>query len=86
MYFVCLRGILRIKITIIWNLREKRLRERIYKLRHYLLNGVTSISKMNQIEKYVQRQQELKQDRDERVKRKRNGNDAISIGDDDIAW
>ena len=52
-------------------MEEKRLRERIYKLRHYLLNGVTSLSKMEKIDKYVARQQELKQERDERIRLKR---------------
>eukprot|EP01083_Nonionella_stella_P046617 124787_1 len=42
-------------------MEEKRLRERIYKYKHYLLNGITSIEEMERIEKYVQMQQEMKQ-------------------------
>ena len=52
-------------------MEEKRLRERIYKLRHYLLNGVTSLNKMEKIDKYVAKQQELKQERDERIRLKK---------------
>merc|ERR1712154_342487 len=48
-------------------MEEKKLRERICKLKHYLLNGVTSISQMEKIEKYVKRQQELKANNDDIV-------------------
>merc|ERR1712087_24770 len=38
---------------------EKRLRERIQKLKHYMLNGVTSLTQMNHIEEYTKKQKEL---------------------------
>ena len=40
-------------------MEEKRLRERIQKLKHYMLNGVTSITVMEHIEKYVEKQKEF---------------------------
>merc|ERR1712003_418428 len=48
-------------------MEEKKLRDKICKLKHYLLNGVTSVSQMEKIEKYVARQQELKANNDDIV-------------------
>eukprot|EP01083_Nonionella_stella_P101388 287386_1 len=42
-------------------IEEHLLRKKIDKLKHYLLNGVTSVSQMQIIEKYVEKQQELKE-------------------------
>ena len=40
-------------------MEEKRLRERIQKLKHFMLNGVTSLSQMKHIEDYTKKQKEL---------------------------